>query len=110
MAKISVVGAGYVGLVTGACFADLGNQVTCIDIDQSRINALKQGSIPIYEPGLEELVQRNATSGRLRFTTEYSDGVPGPEFAFIAGGPPSGASGEADMQYCEAAPRSIAQA
>jgi UDPglucose 6-dehydrogenase len=96
-------------LVTGACFADLGNQVTCIDIDPARIESLKRGEIPIYEPGLEELVQRNAASGRLNFTTEYSEGVPGSEFAFIAVGTPSGASGEADMQYCEAAARSIAQ-
>src|SRR5262249_44268466 len=102
-------GAGYVGLVTGACFADLGNQVTCVDIDPSRIDALKRGEIPIYEPGLEELVQRNAASGRLNFTTEYTEGVPGSEFAFIAVGTPSGASGEADMQYCEAAARSIAE-
>jgi UDPglucose 6-dehydrogenase len=110
LSRIAVVGVGYVGLVTGACFADLGNTVTCIDIDADRIAELKKGRLPIYEPGLEELVNRSAAAGRLRFTTDYSEGITGADFAFIAVGTPSGTSGEADMRYCEAAARSIAQA
>jgi len=110
LAKIGVVGAGYVGLVTGACFSDLGNDVTCIDVDANRIATLKQGHLPIYEPGLEELIARNVAAGRLRFTNDYAEGIPGADFAFIAVGTPSGASGEADMRYCESAARSIAQA
>jgi UDPglucose 6-dehydrogenase len=110
LAKIGVVGAGYVGLVTGACFADLGNEVTCIDVDAKRITTLRQGRLPIYEPGLEELVARNVAAGRLHFTDEYADGIAGAGFAFIAVGTPSGASGEADLRYCEAAAKSIAQA
>lgn len=110
MARIGVVGAGYVGLVTGACFADLGNDVTCIDVDANRIATLRQGRLPIYEPQLEELVARNVAAGRLRFTEQYADGIAGAGFAFIAVGTPSGASGEADMRYCESAARSIAQA
>ncbi len=110
MAKIGVVGAGYVGLVTGGCFADLGNNVTCIDVDANRIATLRQGRLPIYEPGLEELIARNVAAGRLHFTQEYSEGIAGADFAFIAVGTPSGASGEADMRYCESAARSIAQA
>ena len=109
MAKIAVVGAGYVGLVTGACFSDLGNQVACVDIDADRIAMLRRGNMPIYEPGLEELVTRNAAAGRLEFTTSYAGAVAGADFAFIAVGTPSGASGEADMRYCESAARSIAQ-
>ncbi len=110
MPRIAVVGVGYVGLVTGACFADLGNTVSCIDIDANRIAALNEGRLPIFEPGLEELVARAAGAGRLRFTTDYAEGLDGAEFAFIAVGTPSGASGEADMRFSEAAARSIAQA
>ncbi len=110
MATIAVVGVGYAGLVTGACFADLGNSVTCLDIDVERIATLRAGRLPIYEPGLEELVARNAAAGRLRFTTQYSEAIGGVEFAFIAVGTPSGAAGEADIRYCEAAARSIARA
>lgn len=109
MANIAVVGAGYVGLVTSACFADLGNRVKCLDIDADRIEMLQRGAMPIFEPGLEELVARNVAAGRLRFTTDYGIGLAGAEFAFIAVGTPSGASGEADMRYCEAAARSIAR-
>jgi len=104
-----VVGAGYVGLVTSACFADLGNRVICIDIDADRIAALQRGRIPIFEPGLDEMVERNASAQRLAFTTDYGAGVAGAEFVFIAVGTPSGAAGEADMRYSEAAARSIAQ-
>ena len=77
MARISVVGTGYVGLVTGACFADLGNDVACIDIDAAKILLLQQGTLPIYEPQLEEVVQRNLTAGRLRFATNYASGLDG---------------------------------
>ena len=77
MAKISVVGTGYVGLVTGACFADLGNEVTCLDIDAAKVASLQQGTIPIYEPQLEEVVHHNLAAGRLRFTTVYAEITPG---------------------------------
>ena len=77
MKTITVVGTGYVGLVTGTCFADLGNQVTCIDINPARIDALKKGVMPIYEPGLEEMVRRNHAGGRLHFTTSYDEGLAG---------------------------------
>ncbi len=108
MSKICVIGTGYVGLVTGTCFADLGNDVTCLDVDETRIGNLKKGIMPIYEPGLEELVTRNVESGRLVFTTNYADAVKGAEFAFIAVGTPSGGDGEADLQYVRSAAESIA--
>lgn len=110
MARIAVVGVGYVGLVTGACLADLGNSVTCVDIDGERIAMLRRGQLPIYEPGLEELVARGLAAGRLGFTTGYPEALAGAELAFIAVGTPSGAAGEVDMRYCEAAARSIAGA
>jgi UDPglucose 6-dehydrogenase len=109
MKQICVIGVGYVGLVTAACFADLGNRVVALDVDQQRVENLKKGIMPIYEPGLEELVKRNAKSGRLSFTTSYTDGLQGAEFAFIAVGTPSGVDGNADLQYVDAAARSIAQ-
>jgi len=109
MAKISVVGTGYVGLVTGACFADLGNTVTCIDIDVAKIDNLKRGILPIFEPGLEEIVERNARAGRLRFTSSYEEGVPGADMVFIAVNTPSGSEGEADLKYTRAAAQSIAK-
>jgi len=110
LARIAVIGSGYVGLVTGACLAELGNTVTCLDIDRARIEQLQRGVLPIFEPGLDELVISNAAAGRLCFTAEYADAIPDVDFAFIAVGTPSGASGEADMSYCEAAARSIAGA
>jgi len=109
MKQICVVGVGYVGLVTGACFADLGNRVVALDVDEERIENLKNGIMPIYEPGLEELVERNVKAGRLSFTTSYKEAVDGTEFAFIAVGTPSGVSGEADLQYVAAAATSIAE-
>jgi len=109
MKKICVVGVGYVGLITAAGFADLGNHVTALDIDSEKIEGLKNGSMPIYEPGLEELVDRNVRSGRLSFTTSYADGIENCEFIFIAVGTPSGVDGEADLQYVEASARSIAE-
>ncbi len=109
MRKICVIGAGYVGLVTGTCFADLGNQVTCVDIDEEKIAKLKAGTIPFYEPGLEEMVRRNAQSGRLRFTTSYPEGIKEAEFVFIAVNTPSGAEGEADLKYIRMAAEGIAK-
>jgi UDPglucose 6-dehydrogenase len=109
MKQICVIGVGYVGLVTGACFADLGNRVIALDINEQRIEGLKNGLMPIYEPGLEELVKRNVKAGRLSFTTSYAEGLKGTEFAFISVGTPSGVNGEADLQYVVAAARSIAE-
>ena len=109
MKQICVIGVGYVGIVTGACFADLGNRVIALDVNEKRIENLNKGIMPIYEPGLEELVKRNVHAGRLTFTTDYAEAVTGTEFAFIAVGTPSGGSGEADLQYVAAAAKSIAE-
>ena len=109
MKQICVVGVGYVGLVTAACFADLGNRVVALDVDEKRVENLKKGIMPIYEPGLEELVKRNVKAGRLSFTTSYAEALKGAEFAFIAVGTPSGVDGNADLQYVDSAARSIAQ-
>jgi UDPglucose 6-dehydrogenase len=108
MKQICVVGVGYVGLVTGACFSDLGNRVIALDVDPERIENLKKGIMPIYEPGLEELVRRNVSAGRLSFTTDYAEALKECEFAFIAVGTPSGVNGEADLQYVASAAKSIA--
>ncbi|MDP2088753.1 MAG: UDP-glucose/GDP-mannose dehydrogenase family protein [Flavobacteriaceae bacterium] len=97
--KITVIGTGYVGLVTGACFAEMGNNVTCIDVDQSKIEHLKAGVIPIYEPGLETMVNHNVTQGNLLFSTELKDGLQETEVVFIAVGTPMGEDGSADLQY-----------
>ena len=109
MAKICVIGTGYVGLVTGTCFSDIGHQVTCLDIDKHRIEQLKNGVMPIYEPGLEQIVEQNVNAGRLKFTTSYPEGLQDAEFAFIAVGTPSSDDGEADMQYITMVVESIAQ-
>jgi len=109
MKQICVVGVGYVGLVTAACFSDLGNRVVALDVDDQRVQNLKKGIMPIYEPGLEELVIRNVKSGRLTFTTSYEEALQGAEFAFIAVGTPSGVDGNADLKYVESAARSIAE-
>jgi UDPglucose 6-dehydrogenase len=97
--NITVIGTGYVGLVTGTCFAESGNTVTCVDIDPKKIERLRAGGIPIYEPGLEELVHRNAREGRLHFTTSCADAMKEAEIAFIAVGTPPGETGEADLTY-----------
>ena len=99
MKQICVVGVGYVGLVTAACFADLGNRVVALDVDEKRVENLKKGVMPIYEPGLEELVKRNVKGGRITFTTSYEEALKGAEFAFIAVGTPSGVDGNADLKY-----------
>jgi UDPglucose 6-dehydrogenase len=109
MKQICVIGVGYVGLVTAACFSDLGNRVVALDINEERIEGLKQGEMPIYEPGLEELVERNVKAGRLSFTTSYPEALNGSDFAFIAVGTPSGVDGEADLRHVAAVARSIAQ-
>lgn len=97
--KIAVVGTGYVGLVTGACLADVGIDVTCVDVNEQKINNLKKGILPIYEPGLDAIVERNTASGRLKFSTSLADALPGAEAAFIAVGTPPGEDGSADLQY-----------
>jgi len=97
--NITVVGSGYVGLVTGTCFAEMGNKVTCIDIDQDKIAKLKKGIIPIYEPGLEHMVLNNVKSGDLTFSTKLEDGLENAKVVFIAVGTPMGEDGSADLQY-----------
>ena len=109
MRNLCVIGSGYVGLVTGACFADLGNNVTLVDIDEHKIETLKQGKLPIYEPGLAEVVQRSAAAGRIHFTTSYEVGLKDTRFVFICVGTPSGVDGEADLQYVRSAAKSIAE-
>jgi UDPglucose 6-dehydrogenase len=109
MSDICVIGTGYVGLVTGVCFADLGNRVFCLDINKERISKLQQNVMPIYEPGLEEIVERNVKAGRLVFTTDYTEALKNAEFAFIAVGTPSGVDGEADLQYVRDAAEKIAE-
>ena len=107
--RIAVVGTGYVGLVAGTCFAESGNTVVCIDIDQKKVDALRRGEVPIYEPGLEELLRRNTKDGRLSFTTSYAEGIPRAEVVFIAVGTPPGEDGSADLKYVLSAARSIGQ-
>lgn len=113
MKNIAVIGVGYVGLVTGTCFADLGNRVICVDVDAQRIADLKQGILPIYEPGLEEMVRRNKAAGRLSFTTSYAEGLNCPEspaeLVFIAVNTPAGVDGEAELRYVRSAAECIAQ-
>jgi UDPglucose 6-dehydrogenase len=109
MKNIAVIGTGYVGLVTGTCFADLGNRVTCIDIDEHKIKVLHSGGVPIYEPGLEETIRRNVAAGRLFFATSYAEGLKDSEYVFIAVGTPSGVDGEADLQYVRMAAETIAE-
>jgi UDPglucose 6-dehydrogenase len=105
--KITMVGTGYVGLVTGACLADTGNEVLCLDLDERKIATLKDGRIPIYEPGLEAIVRRNAAAGRLRFTTDVAHSVDHGTMQFIAVGTPPEEDGSADLRHVVAAARSI---
>jgi UDPglucose 6-dehydrogenase len=109
MKQICVIGVGYVGLVTAACFADLGNRVIALDIVEEKIANLKRGEMPIYEPGLKELVDRNVLAGRLNFTTSYDEGLSGSEFVFIAVGTPSGVDGEADLRHVAAVAEKVAR-
>src|SRR3954464_1246851 len=109
--RVTMVGSGYVGLVSGACFADFGHQVVCVDKDAAKIEALTRGEIPIYEPGLSELVANNLAAGRLAFTTDLARSVQDSEVIFIAVGTPSRrGDGHADLSYVHAAAREIADA
>jgi UDPglucose 6-dehydrogenase len=109
--RIAMVGSGYVGLVSGVCFADFGHNVVCVDSDAEKIAALKRGGCPIFEPGLDDLMQRNVREGRLAFTTELGACVPQAQAVFIAVGTPSRrGDGHADLSYVYAAARDIASA
>jgi UDPglucose 6-dehydrogenase len=107
--KITVIGTGYVGLVSGACLAEVGNEVLCVDVDVRKIEALKSGVIPIFEPGLEEMVKHNVAAGRLNFTTDVAASVHFGDIQFIAVGTPPGEDGSADLQYVLTAARNIAR-
>ena len=115
MKNIAVIGVGYVGLVTGTCLADLGHRVACLDVNVERVENLKKCILPIYEPGLEEVVRRNMNAGRLTFTTSYAEAINGEtpetaaEFVFIAVGTPSAVDGKADLDYVRQAAESVAQ-
>ncbi|MBN1242907.1 MAG: UDP-glucose/GDP-mannose dehydrogenase family protein [Spirochaetales bacterium] len=105
---VTMIGTGYVGLVSGTCFAEMGNTVWCVDVDAKKIDRLGRGEIPIYEPGLEEMVHRNVKEGRLHFTSDYAKAVPGADVVFIAVGTPPGEDGSADTKYVLQAARQIA--
>ncbi len=107
--NICMVGVGYVGLVTGTCFAEFGLHVTCVDNDASKIDMLNKGKVPIFEPGLEELVAKNMREGRLSFTTDLDQGVTDALVIFIAVGTPQGDGGAADLSYVWEVARSIGQ-
>ena len=107
--KITIVGTGYVGLVTGTCLADSGNDVTCLDVDEKKVAILKNGNVPFYEPGLEELVERNAKVGRLHFSSNTQEAIAAAEVVFLAVGTPPTATGSADLSALQAAVESIAQ-
>ncbi len=109
MFKISVVGIGYVGLVAGVCFAEVGHQVTCVDIDEQRINMLKQGMSPIYEAGLDDLMQKNYAAGRLKFTTDYNKAYKEADAIFIGVGTPEQPDGSANLSYIATVARQIAE-
>lgn len=108
--RLTMVGTGYVGLVTGTCFANTGNKVTCLDVDAGKIERLNRGEVPIYEPGLDELIQRNVASGRLSFTTDAERAYAGAEVIFICVGTPSDAQGKADLKFVRSAAEAIAGA
>jgi UDPglucose 6-dehydrogenase len=107
MASVAIIGTGYVGLVSGACLADFGNNVTCVDIDKNKIEKLKKGEIPVYEPGLADVVMRNSAMKRLHFTDSLPDAVAQNEVIFIAVGTPPSEDGSADLSYVESAVRAI---
>ena len=106
--KIAMIGTGYVGLVTGTCFAESGNDVTCVDIDEDKVALLSRGEIPIYEPGLNELVSRNSKAGRLSFTTDYAAAIPDAKCVFICVGTPQGEDGSADLSGLWAVAKALA--
>ena len=105
--NITIIGTGYVGLVTGACLADLGNNVFCLDVDQVKIDLLNNGGVPIYEPGLKEVIERNVEADRLTFSTDVAASVAHGSIQFIAVGTPPDEDGSADLQYVLAAARNI---
>ena len=105
--RITVVGSGYVGLVSGACLADMGNDVLCLDVDVAKVEKLRQGHVPIFEPGLDALIRRNSAAGRIRFTTDVAESVRHGEVQFIAVGTPPGEDGSADLSHVLAAARNI---
>src|SRR4051812_46659645 len=107
--NISIFGCGYVGLVTGTCFAELGYNVICCDIDQNKIESLKRGAVPFYEPDLAELVEKNVGEGRLQFTADTREAVAKGNFLFIAVGTPTGKNKEADLRFVEAVAISVGQ-
>ena len=107
--KVTIFGSGYVGLVTGACLAEVGNEVLCIDVDQAKIDTLNRGGIPIFEPGLEDLVHKNRAAGRLRFSTDPAEGVKHGLFQFIAVGTPPDEDGSADLKHVLSVARSIGE-
>ena len=106
---ITIFGSGYVGLVTGACMAEVGNHVICVDIDEDKIRRLNDGDVPIYEPGLDDYIARNKEAGRLEFTTDIERAVDHGLFQFIAVGTPPDEDGSADLQYVIAVARSIGE-
>ena len=110
MSRVAIVGAGYVGLTTAACLSDLGNEVILVDIDQGKIEQLRSHRLPFYEPGLQEVVERNTRAGRLSFTTDFTEGIQGADYAFLAVSTPEGEGGEADVSAVEKAAAAIAQA
>ena len=105
--KLSIFGTGYVGLVTGTCFAEMGNDVLCIDVDADKVARLEQGEVPIYEPGLEDMVRTNAARGQLRFSTDSAAGVAHGDIIFIAVGTPADEDGSADLKYVLSVAESI---
>ena len=107
--NITIIGTGYVGLVTGTCFSDMGNEVYCVDVIEEKIDSLKKGIVPIYEPGLEELIKRNYERGNLHFTTNLKEGLDNSELCFIAVGTPLGEDGSADLQYVRQVAKQIGQ-
>ncbi|MEO8742733.1 MAG: UDP-glucose 6-dehydrogenase, partial [Lysobacteraceae bacterium] len=105
--RVTLFGTGYVGLVTGTCLAEVGNDVICVDIDQAKIDGLRRGVLPIYEPGLEEMVAANQSAGRLRFSTDAAEGVAHGDVLFIAVGTPPDEDGSADLRYVLEVARTI---
>ncbi|MBN2700675.1 MAG: UDP-glucose/GDP-mannose dehydrogenase family protein, partial [Methylothermaceae bacterium] len=107
--NVTIYGSGYVGLVTGACLAEVGNDVLCMDIDEEKVARLNRGEVPIYEPGLDQIIARNREAGRLTFTTDPREAVAHGLFQFIAVGTPPDEDGSADLQYVLAVARTIAE-